>query len=853
MLRADGTPGWSVSRAVPVLGDAGEIVEWVGAASDVTARKEAEAAAARAEHRAERVIERMGDAHCVLDRDFTFVAVNAAAERLLGVSRETLVGRSHWEVFPASVDAPVGRAFRRVVAEGIEQHLVHHYTGEGYDLHLELDAYPTDEGGVAMFWRDVTERARAEQALRASEEKYRALFSEMDEAYAVVEVMAGAGGLWTDFLFLEVNAAFMRHTGMPYPVGQTATQLLGTPNPRWAELYGRAAETGESIRVEERELTLGRVFDLNIFRLGGAGSRRVAVLFTDITERKRAEAALRESEAHLATELEDASVLQKISNELVSEAGPDGHYNHIVEVARTLMRADAASIQELDAADSRLKLLAHAGFHAESAAFWSSVDAGAGSSCGRALMAHERVVVPDMDEFEADPHDVAAYRKSGIMSVQSTPLVASSGRIVGMLSTHWNHPHAPGADGYRFFDILARLAADFMERARGEAALRESEEKYRTLFEWMGQGYSLNEVVRDAEGAATDLRYLELNPAFERLTGASVSEARGRLASEVFPGLDRYWVDICDRAARTGVLERVEHELTPNGRWYESNFYPIGRDRVLSLYDDITDRKRAEIALRRSEERQAFLLKLSDALRAATSADAAETLAVELTAAQLKVDRCYVGVLVPDQDRSVVAHEYRRPDLPSMKGEYRYSDFPESARRIEAGRLALDDIQSNASLGDDDKASFAGLRIGAQLAVYLRKGDGRVTWSLTAADESPRRWTSDDGALLDEVAERTWAVLERIRAEEALRESEEKYRSLFDTMAEGFTVCRVIRDDGGRVVDLGYLQLNQALERQTGLDRRATIGRRFSELFTQGDLDRLLPLYARVADTGEPV
>ncbi|HEY8975071.1 MAG TPA: GAF domain-containing protein, partial [Burkholderiaceae bacterium] len=159
-----------------------------------------------------------------------------------------------------------------------------------------------------------------------------------------------------------------------------------------------------------------------------------------------------------------------------------------VEVARTLMRSDAASIQELDAADSRLKLLAHTGFHPESAAYWAYVDADVGTSCGRALTARKRVVVPDMDQFDADAHDIAAYRKSGIMSVQSTPLVASSGHIVGMMSTHWNHAHAPSAESYRFFDVLVRLAADFMERARARTALCDSEARYRSLFETTRRG-----------------------------------------------------------------------------------------------------------------------------------------------------------------------------------------------------------------------------------------------------------------------------------------------------------------------------------------------------------------------------
>ena len=58
------------------------------------------------------------------------------------------------------------------------------------------------------------------------------------------------------------------------PVGKTATELLGTPNPGWAEIYGRVADTGEPVRLEEREPTLDRVFDLYIFRLGGVSRTR---------------------------------------------------------------------------------------------------------------------------------------------------------------------------------------------------------------------------------------------------------------------------------------------------------------------------------------------------------------------------------------------------------------------------------------------------------------------------------------------------------------------------------------------------------------------------------------------------
>ncbi|MCC2976585.1 PAS domain S-box protein [Sphingomonas sp. PL-96] len=155
---------------------------------------------------------------------------------------------------------------------------------------------------------DIDDRKQAEAALRESEERYRALFESMDEAYAVVEVLKDDHGRWEDFRFLEVNRAFVEHTTMPWPVGKTATELLGSPNPRWTELYGQALDSGEPLRVEEPEATLGLIFDLNIFPLDRE-QNRVAVLFTNITSRKKVEAALRESEEQFRTLADTAPAL----------------------------------------------------------------------------------------------------------------------------------------------------------------------------------------------------------------------------------------------------------------------------------------------------------------------------------------------------------------------------------------------------------------------------------------------------------------------------------------------------------------------------------------------------------------
>jgi PAS domain S-box-containing protein len=247
-----------------------------------------------------------GFAMCVYAGPASVLIYNHGFVAALGANKHPwALGRPAREVW-AEVWEQVGPELARVMGGGapvrhVNERFVIDRGGHAEETFWTYAFSPVrdEDGSVVAVHSVVTEttaHVSAEQALRESEAQYHALFDSMDEAYAVVEVMADTEGRWNDFMFLEVNPAFMQHTGMPYPVGLTATQILGTPNPRWAEIYGRVAETGEPVRVEEPEPTLGRVFDLNVFRLGGPGSRRIAVLFTDVTARKAAGQALRESE-----------------------------------------------------------------------------------------------------------------------------------------------------------------------------------------------------------------------------------------------------------------------------------------------------------------------------------------------------------------------------------------------------------------------------------------------------------------------------------------------------------------------------------------------------------------------------
>ena len=171
LRRADGSweeRYWSPLN-VPVLAPDGEVRFLLHQVTDVTDTVLGRQALARAEQSAARILDRMADAHCLLDHELRVVALNPAAERMTGRARDDVLGLVHREAFPDSFDQDTDAAYRRVAAQGVEQHLQQHYVKDGRDVHLEIDAYSTDDGGVAIFARDVTERVRAMEARRKSE------------------------------------------------------------------------------------------------------------------------------------------------------------------------------------------------------------------------------------------------------------------------------------------------------------------------------------------------------------------------------------------------------------------------------------------------------------------------------------------------------------------------------------------------------------------------------------------------------------------------------------------------------------------------------------------------------------
>ena len=163
----------------------------------------------------------------------------------------------------------------------------------------------------------VAELRRSQQLLTASEAKYRDLFNTMDEGLCIIEFLDGPEGPLSDYVHVEANEAYARHAGIPDVVGQRLRELVPDEADAWAERYRKVLETGKAIRFEQELVATGRHLELAAFRLEPAERRQVAVLFQDITARRKAEMALQLLNLTLEQRISEALAERKLLAELV--------------------------------------------------------------------------------------------------------------------------------------------------------------------------------------------------------------------------------------------------------------------------------------------------------------------------------------------------------------------------------------------------------------------------------------------------------------------------------------------------------------------------------------------------------
>ena len=150
-----------------------------------------------------------------------------------------------------------------------------------------------DAPEIRAVLNDISVRKQNEQALAESEAHYRTLFDSIDEGFCVIEVIFDHDNKPIDYRFLEVNPSFIKQSGLKEALGKRMSEFAPDLDEEWFEIYGKVVTTGQSIRfVKEAKEVDERWFDVYAFRLGGAEDKKVAILFTDTSQRKHEELKL---------------------------------------------------------------------------------------------------------------------------------------------------------------------------------------------------------------------------------------------------------------------------------------------------------------------------------------------------------------------------------------------------------------------------------------------------------------------------------------------------------------------------------------------------------------------------------
>ena len=331
-----------------------------------------------------------------------------------------------------------------------------------------------DENGEIREWlgtaSDVTRRKEAEEALRDSEEKYRTVLGSMDEGLMIAEVMFDETGKEaTDYLVLETNEAFYKHTGLPLGVvGKTIREIVVGDEVPWLDIYGRVALTGKPTRFEY-EITvepLAGWYDIFIQRVGEPHQCRVAVMFQNVTERKRVEESI-------AKQNERLSLLWEAAGVLLTTDDPDAMLSSLFSRIRSTLNLDVYFNFMVTDSEDALRLVSYSGVPEKTARSISPLDFGQ-AICGRVALKHEPIVATQIQE-STEPM-VQLVKGFGVRAYACNPLMAG-GRLLGTLSFASRTRDYFDQDEIEFLETISKYVTAAYERLRLIEQLRDQDRR----------------------------------------------------------------------------------------------------------------------------------------------------------------------------------------------------------------------------------------------------------------------------------------------------------------------------------------------------------------------------------------
>ena len=404
----------------------------------------------------------------VTDRAGIVTDWNSGAERTMGWSAAEMLGQDAERFF-----TPEDRAIGRVQTEMSESlrdgsaaderwHLRNggtRFWASGEMMPLRDEA--GEHQGFVKILRDRTEQRLAGEQIAESEARYRTLFDTIDEGFCIIEFIDGPHGSLSDYVHVEANPAYERHTGIAHVVGQTIRAMAPAEADGWVETYAEVLHTGRTVRFEREFLLAGRYIEVTAHRVEPASRRQVAILFNDITARVRADHALQQSSLRKAALLELGDRLRETDDaRAMAYAGAEimGRILHATQAGYGTVNAAAGAVTvETDwAAPGVASVVGHHLFRT----YGSYLDD---------LKRNEVVMVADV-ATDSRTH-TEALAAIGVRTFINVPLI-EHGTLVAILFVHHDEPHTWTAEEFVFVRNVADRTRAGIARVRAEEQKR---------------------------------------------------------------------------------------------------------------------------------------------------------------------------------------------------------------------------------------------------------------------------------------------------------------------------------------------------------------------------------------------
>jgi PAS domain S-box-containing protein len=755
---ATGQPAWHLTTKVPFRDSQGKVAGLVGVSRDITERRRAEEALRDSEERFRAIAANTPDHILMQDRDlrYTFV-VNPQ----LGLTEADMVGKTDTDIFPNEDGENLAAIKRRVLETGEPLHLEVSLKNLKGELEFFEGSYiPKFDStgkadGLIGYFRNVTERERAEEALRDSERR-------LLEAQHLAHIGSWQWTISTDTVDWseELHRINGRDPNLPAPCYAEMPSCYAPES--WTRLsaaVAKALQSGESYELDldvvRPDGTTRQTFARGQADYDAAG-KIVALHGTvqDVTEQKRAEAALRDSETRYRS---------------LTENSPDLIARFDRQCRHMFVNPAAAKAGRYSPDEYVGKTIAEVGSPEPEARKWEA----------RIKSAFETGQIIDVEDSFETPYGLQHFYTMFV------PELAADGAVQSVQS----------------------IARDITQRKRAEEALREREGLLRGLFDNMTSGAAIYDVINDGSNGS-DYIFKDLNATGLRIEGKRKDEVVGKSLFDLRPNIDHYGlVAVLQKVWRTGepgYYPSTAYVDEKYHSWYENRVFRLPTGEIVAIYDDVTERRRAEEAERDQRQLAEALCETAAALNRTLDLDQVLDTILENAGKVAPHDAGEVLLLTPGgrlRDARHTGYEERGLEEWAQGRDFALAGFPILARIAETRQpIVVPDTRTVPDWVDVPETRWMRSYVCAPIV-----GKDQVVGFINLSSVDPNVYGLEHARRLGAFADQAAVALENAGLFSQVRGGREQLRSLSRRLLESQElerrrVARELHDEVGQLL-----------------------------------------------------